>query len=99
MITDDISARINQLRREILIHSIIYYRFNENLIDDHEWARMGIELCELQDLYPEIADGCVYADAFKDFDPSTGQNLPLDDPWAVNKALYLLELCGRKVRK
>lgn len=97
MTTNDISARINQLRREVLIHSIIYYEYDDNLIDDHEWMRMANELYNLQNEYPDIAKKCVYADAYENFDPCTGHNLPLNDPWAVGKALYLLELYGRKV--
>ena len=85
-----ISELISRRRRQILIHSILYYKFNENLISDWQWSEWAEELEQLQRDYPEIADKCVYADAFRDFTHSTGYNLPLDDPWAVNKALTLL---------
>ena len=98
MSKDDIHARINQLRRNVLIHSIIYYRFNDNIIEDYEYTAMANELYKLQKLYPDIAKTCVYAEEYKDFDPCTGHNLPLEDPWAVNKALYLLRLYGREIR-
>lgn len=51
-----------------------------------------MELERLQADYPDIAAKCPLAEAFKDFDHSTGQSLPLDDPWAINKAMYLLKL-------
>lgn len=88
--TEEIAKLIERRRRQILINSVIYYRFGDNLISDEQWTRWAIELEELQRKYPDIADKVWYADAFKDFDHSTGQNLPLDDPWAVNKAWQLL---------
>lgn len=93
---DDIYALINRRRRQLLVHSVIYYRLNENLVTDDIWASWGRELVELQERYPDIADEIPYADAFRDFDPSTGYNLPLTDPWAVNTARYLLEIERRK---
>ena len=89
MTTCEIAELISRRRRQILVHSVIYYRMNGNLVSDFQWADWAKELCELQERYPKIAAKCPYADAFKDFDGSTGFNLPLDDPWAVNKASYL----------
>lgn len=91
MTTDEIAELINRRRRQILVHSVIYYRMNDNLVSDHQWSDWSRELCELQEKYPEIAAKCVYADDFKDFDGSTGFNLPIEDPWAVNKASFLLK--------
>lgn len=91
MTKDEIAELINRRRRQILVHSVIYYRMNNNLVSDHQWADWARELCELQEKYPEIAAECVYADDFVDFDGSTGFNLPLDDSWAINKASFLLK--------
>lgn len=87
-----IKALIEQRRRQILVHSIIYYRFNDNLISDAQWSEWALELEELQARHPDIASQCIYAEAFEDFDHSTGQNLPLDDPWGLYKANYLLSI-------
>ena len=65
MTEEQILARINQLRREILVHSVIYYRLNDNIISDEEWSRRAKELYDLQNKYPEIAKKGVYA---KDFE-------------------------------
>jgi hypothetical protein len=92
---DDITSLINRRRRQILVHSVIYYEFNENLISDSTWSKWAAELDELHKKYPEIARGCFMADAFSDFDPSSGFNLPLNDSWAVNKAKQLLNICIR----
>jgi hypothetical protein len=92
IVTEEIAELINRRRRQILVHSIIYYKMDDNLIPDHRWSSWAVELKELQDKYPQIASECVFADAFEEFDPSTGYNLPLDDGWAVNKARYLLKM-------
>lgn len=88
--TEEIRELINRRRRQILVHSIIYYRMNENLIIDDQWSEWALELETLQNKYPEIAKTCVFADAFSNFDHSTGCNLPLDDPWGNRKAAQLL---------
>lgn len=88
---DYIYAIINRRRRQILVHSVLYYRMNTNLIDDDTWSRWALELETLQEQYPEISVQVPYYDAFKDFDHSTGSNLPLDDLWAITTASNLLE--------
>lgn len=89
---DELIALINRRRRQILVHSVIYYKLGDNIISDHQWQDWANELDALQKAFPDIANKCVYADAFKKFDPCSGFNLPLDDPWAVNKARQLLLL-------
>lgn len=91
----DIYELINRRRRQILVHSVIYYQMNDNLIADNTWSKWAVELDQLQKQYPEIASNVLYAEAFKDFDPSSGFNLPLDDPWAVNTARRLIEYRNR----
>lgn len=88
----EIAELIGRRRRQILVHSIIYYKMDDNLVSDHTWAEWAKELCYLQKTYPEIAREGPYADAFKGFDPSTGFNLPLDDRWAMGIAHKLLRL-------
>lgn len=94
---DHIRSLINRRRRQILVHSVIYYKYNENLVNDAQWADWGIELEQLQHDYPTIASECVYAEDFKHFDHSSGYDLPLGDPWARGVAEYLLQINGRKV--
>lgn len=65
---------------------------DDNLISDHTWQEWANELEKLQAKYPDIAAECPYAEAYKDFDGSSGYNLPLEDPWATRKAIYLLGL-------
>ena len=87
-----IAELLNRRRRQILVHSVIYYKMNDNLISDSTWSAWATELEELQAKYPEIAAKVPYAKEFEGFDHSTGMNLPLNDPWAVNKARQLIAL-------
>lgn len=83
--------RIEYLRKKLLVHSIIYYRLNESIITDNKWAEWAVELERLTRDYPHIAQNAFLADEFKNFDHSTGYNLPLETPWAVQKAIDLVE--------
>ena len=38
---------INRRERQILVHSCLYYQFNENLIQDHVYDAWSKELAEL----------------------------------------------------
>ena len=92
MTSNQIRELISRRRRQVLVHSVIYYKLNANLIDDTTWSKWALELEELQNRYPKIAAACPLAKAFENFDHSTGMSLPLDDPWAVRTAQYLLSI-------
>ena len=96
MNNEEIAELINRRRRQILVHSVIYYNMDDNLVSDSQWSAWAKELDELQRQYPEIAMQCVFAKDFRDFDPSTGYNLPLNDPWAISKAHHLINMRDRK---
>lgn len=83
---------MHRRRRQILVHSVIYYRFNDNLISDQTWSKWALELETLQKKYPEIAEMLPWSDEFRAFDHSTGYNLPLNDPWAIGTARQLLSM-------
>lgn len=85
-----IASKIQQRRLQMLVHSYIYYKLDENIISDHAFNYWGHELANLQNKYPEIASRVCYAEAFKDWTGDTGAFLPLDDPWVINKAYQLL---------
>ena len=85
-----IAEKIQQRRLQMLIHSCIYYEFNQNFITDCKWDEWARELVKLQNDNPEISEKVVWYDAFKDWDASTGAFLPLKDEWVVNKAKKLL---------
>lgn len=87
---DPIAAKIQQRRYQILVHSLLYYELDINLVSDAKWAEWGRELVELQKAHPEVASNVIFADAFKEFDGSTGFNLPYTDEQVVTIAFRLL---------
>lgn len=89
---DEIRSLILRRRLQILVHSCIYYEFNDNIISDNTWSVWAEELVRLQKQYPQIAERVDYAKEFKDFDGSTGFNLPTRNPEVMSKARYLLKL-------
>ena len=88
---DPIAAKIQQRRYQILVHSLLYYDLDINLIPDAKWAEWAKELAELQNTHPDIASRVIFAEAFKGFDASTGFNLPYRDEQVVNIAYRLLK--------
>lgn len=80
---------INRRRRQIAVHSVIYYKFDENIISDYDFDKWSRELADLQVAYPEIAKKAVFSEEFADFDGSTGCHL-ITIPYAINKAEQLL---------
>lgn len=95
MTEDQIKELITRRRRQILVHSIIYYKLDNCIVSDNQWAEWAVELEELQAKYPDIAEDCPYAEDFQGFEHSSGYSLPLEDPWGVRTARYLLDLCDR----
>lgn len=91
--TTDIKELINRRRRQILVHSCIYYRYNTSIITDKQFDTWARELVALQQTYPTLAAECVHHDAFADFDGSTGFHLPTER--VIGKAAYLIELDRR----
>lgn len=66
------------------------------MVSDYEFDRWCRRLVELQEKYPEIAEQCDYHEAFKDFDGSTGYDLPIGTPDIVSKARYVIKLAKEK---
>ena len=88
---EKIKELITRRRRQIWVHSIIYYRLDRNVISDAQWSEWALELEELQKQYPDLASECSYADVFKDFDHSTGSNLPLHDKDMTIQAWWVIK--------
>ena len=81
---------IRRYRLQMIVHSVIYYTYNCNIISDEEWSRRAKKLVELQNKYPEIANKVIYADEFKDFDGPTGFQFA-NHPWGKLKSKQLLQ--------
>lgn len=85
-----IAAKIQQRRYQMLVHSLLYYELNINLVSDSKWSEWAEELVQLQKQYPEISETVIFSEAFKTFDGSTGFDLPFRDEQIVNIAYRLL---------
>ena len=92
----DIAALISQRRRQILVHSIIYYRFDSNIVPDYKWAQWSQELVDLQAQYPDIAAKCPLAKEFEDWTGESGFQLPLGDPHYSSVARRLMDYHERR---
>ena len=90
-----IAEKIQQRRLQMIVHSAIYYILNDNIVSDSKWSQWGRELKDLQEKYPDIANKVIFAGAFKDWDASTGFNLPIHDDWVTKRAIQLLNSKSR----
>jgi hypothetical protein len=88
---DAVAEKIQRRRYQILVHSLLYYELDINLVSDAQWAEWGKELAQLQTTYPDIASRVIFDQAFKGFDGSTGFHLPFRDAQVVNIAYRLLK--------
>ena len=86
---NDKIAVISRLRRNVIVHSIIYYQYNRNLISDSAYDKMCQRLAKLQIKYPKTSAKCCYPKAFRDYDPSTGFNF-VGHKWGTRAAERLL---------
>ena len=86
-----IAAKIQQRRYQILVHSLLYYELDINLVPDSKWAEWALDLVRLQNENPDISSRVIFAEAFKSFDGSTGFHLPYKDAQVVNIAYRLLK--------
>lgn len=85
-----IISLINRRRRQILVHSYIYYELDDNIIDDATWSKWALELEKLQRDYPEESSAAVYAKDFENFDHSTGAGLNYFKSEIIGAARMLL---------
>lgn len=91
-----IKSLILRRRLQVWVHSVIYYKFDANIISDAVWSRWAEDLECLQTMYPELADQVEYADVFRNFDHSTGADLPMDNERINNRAAYLLMMAEKR---
>jgi NAD-dependent DNA ligase len=91
-----IKELINRRRRQLTVHSFLYYQLDTNIISDHTFDIWAKELSDLQHKYPDIAKECIYADEFKDFDGSSGFDLPFHYPEIQSVGYRLLNTHKKK---
>lgn len=94
-----IVEKIQQRRLQILVHSCIYYEYNTNIISDAKWNQWSKELVELQKEYPNEASKALRFEDFKNFDGSTGFDLPIHDECVKQKALKLMSYTQAEAKR
>lgn len=91
---DEIKSKMLRRRKQILVHSCLYYQFNTNLIEDWQYDKIARRLAELQLAYPDISNNLGYHDKeFKGFGEDhcySGFNLPRSSPEVVAVAQGLI---------
>lgn len=78
---------VKRLRRNMLVHSYLYYELDRPIISDHDWQVKADTLATVQKKYG-VKFG-FYDDQFVDWDGSTGMHLQFDD-WTKKTAKRLL---------
>ncbi len=86
----DVAELIHRRRRQIMVHSVLYYRLNAAYLDDATFDRWAQELAHLQSSHPEVSERVTYmVDAFRNFTGETGYHLPLHDMATLRVAQQL----------
>lgn len=67
-----VRERIRQRRRQMLVHSYIYYELDKSIISDSKWSMWAKELARLQSEYPKESSEVEFSEEFADWDGSTG---------------------------
>ncbi|QVW28579.1 putative DNA ligase [Erwinia phage pEa_SNUABM_8] len=68
---------IHRRRRQMIIHSVIYYRMDDSIISDYTWQDWANELRDVQNRWPELKAMGYHDDLFEEWDGSTGMHLDL----------------------
>jgi NAD-dependent DNA ligase len=72
-------ALINRRRRQIHVHSIIYYHLNTSIVSDAVFDGWAKELVGLNRSYPELLHKGYSPTLFADWTGDTGMHLPAYD--------------------
>lgn len=94
LVQQSISEKIQQRRYQMLVHSYLYYGLNTSIVSDSDFDKWAKELVLLQKAYPEEAVKARYHDEFKNFDGSSGFDLPYNYPNIQAIAHRLLKMEG-----
>lgn len=99
-----IKEQIDWLARFVLIHSILYYDMNENVILDSMYDEYSKYLANLIKTNPKIVKDCYYYSVIFDFDGNTGFDLRSrltkeDNEYLTKMALKVLQDSKRNVKE
>ena len=72
-----VRSLIDRRRRQLHVHSVIYYHLGTSIVSDAVFDRWSTELVDLQREYPGV--GTYRTDLFVDWSGDTGMHLHVDD--------------------
>lgn len=70
---------INRRRRQLHVHSVIYYHLNTNIIPDATFDKWAVELASLQRDFPDSKHKGYMPGVFASWTGDTGMHLPVTD--------------------
>lgn len=86
---------ISRRRRQVLVHSYLYYKMDTNLIEDFVFDKWCKELMQLQVQYPNESKVAVFSDVFGKWTGFSGYDLfkgnRQAEMWAMQKANQLIK--------
>jgi NAD-dependent DNA ligase len=83
---------IKQRRRQMLLHSFMYYRMGESLVSDEQFDKWARELLFLQTEYPQESLEVEFYEDFKTWDATTGYHLSFHEyDWLEPLARSMLD--------
>lgn len=91
MNNEQIKELINRRRRQLTVHSFLYYQLNTNIISDITFDTWAKELADLQEAYPKLSKEVPFAKEFEGFDGSSGFDLPYTNPYFQDIGFRLLK--------
>lgn len=81
----------------MLIHSIVYEKFDESIISDRQWDMWAKELYDLQEKYPKESREVWGYDIFYDWTGDTASIIVnRADEKAIGKAKYILSISRKR---
>lgn len=89
-LNEEVFCKIKQRRKQMLVHSHMYYVLGRSVLSDHQFDEWAYELRDLQREYPKESKVCDFAEVFKDWDGTTGYHLPYY-PWVDAVAQQIME--------
>lgn len=92
---DDYISIMSRLRRNVIVHSVIYYNFNRNIISDSEYDQLCVRLYKMQIEHPMLCEHAAFPEDFIDYDPSTGMNFGTH-AWGLQAAERLLRSSNKQ---
>ena len=82
------TTKIEYVQRRILVHSILYYDYDEQVISNEDYDTMAQLLVRMMKRAEIAAGKSIYAEVFKGYDGSTGFDL-LPRLHRINKKEYI----------